>query len=82
MKKLFVIFTVLVMCFGLADFSHSQEKEELVVYAYDSFISWGLAEATMHKFEKANNCKITLIAAGDAGQVMSRVVLEKENPQA
>ncbi len=82
MKKLFVIFTVLAMCFGLADFSHSQEKAELVVYAYDSFISWGLAEATMHKFEKANNCKITLIAAGDAGQVMSRVVLEKENPQA
>jgi thiamine transport system substrate-binding protein len=57
-------------------------QEELVIYAYDSFISWGLAEATMHKFEEANNCKITLIGTGDAGQVLNRVILEKDHPQA
>jgi thiamine transport system substrate-binding protein len=56
--------------------------QELVVYAYDSFVSWGLAEATMHKFEAAHQCTITLIATGDAGQVLNRVILEKDNPQA
>ncbi|MBD3308005.1 thiamine ABC transporter substrate-binding protein [candidate division KSB3 bacterium] len=60
----------------------AQESEDLVIYAYDSFVSWGLAEATLHKFEEANNCTITLIAAGDAGQVLNRVILEKDNPQA
>lgn len=82
MKKMIIILMVVATGFGLTDFGYAQEKEELVIYAYDSFISWGLAEATMGKFEEANNCKITLIATGDAGQVMSRVVLEKENPQA
>jgi thiamine transport system substrate-binding protein len=82
MKKLIVLFMVVAMGFGAADLGYSQDKKELVIYAYDSFISWGLAEATMHKFEEANNCKITLIAAGDAGQVLNRVILEKDNPQA
>ena len=70
------------VCFSFAGSGHSQEKEELVIYAYDSFISWGLAEATMHKFEEAHNCKITLIAIGDAGQVLSRMIMEKDNSQA
>ncbi len=36
----------------------------------------------MSKFEEANNCKVTLIGIGDAGQVLNKVILEKENPQA
>ena len=82
MKKILITFMVVTMCISIAGISDAQEKEQLVVYAYDSFISWGLAEATMQKFEEANNCKVTLIAVGDAGQVMNRVILEKDNPQA
>jgi len=82
MKKFIVMFMSLFMCASLVSVSDAQEKEELVIYAYDSFISWGLAEATMLKFEEANNCKVTLIAVGDAGQVLNRVILEKDNPQA
>ncbi len=63
-------------------FSYAEDAQELVVYAYDSFISWGLAEATMHTFEQANNCKVTLIGIGDAGQVLNRAILEKDYPQA
>jgi thiamine transport system substrate-binding protein len=82
MKKLFVVLIIVGVCVNFAGFGYAQDKEELVIYAYDSFISWGLAEATMHKFEEANNCKITLVGAGDAGQVLNKVILEKDNPQA
>jgi thiamine transport system substrate-binding protein len=82
MRRLFVMLLVVSMGLCFATSGYSQNKEELVMYVYDSFISWGLAEATMHKFEEANNCTITLIAAGDAGQVLSRAILEKDNSQA
>jgi len=62
--------------------AYAEEAQELVVYAYDSFISWGLAEATIHSFEQANQCKVTLIGVGDAGQALNRAILEKDAPQA
>lgn len=80
MKTLIVSLLITALCLSALLPVHAQE--ELVVYAYDSFISWGLAEATMHKFEEANNCAITLIGTGDAGQVLNRLILEKDNPQA
>lgn len=70
------------LCLGLLNSLSVHAQEELTIYAYDSFISWGLAEATMHKFEEANDCKVTLIGIGDAGQVLNRVILEKDYPQA
>ena len=73
---------MLTICLTIAAPSFAQNTEELTVYAYDSFISWGLAEATMHVFEQANNCKVTLIGVGDAGQVLNRAILEKDYPQA
>ncbi|PIE32097.1 thiamine ABC transporter substrate-binding protein [candidate division KSB3 bacterium] len=79
-KNLIVVFTLLLTAISTVSFS--AEQEEFVIYAYDSFISWGLAEATMHKFEDANNCTVTLIGVGDAGQVLNRVIMEKDNPQA
>ncbi|GAK52914.1 bacterial extracellular solute-binding protein, putative [Candidatus Moduliflexus flocculans] len=60
----------------------AEDAQGLVVYAYDSFISWGLAEATIHAFEQANNCNVTLVGVGDAGQVLNRAILEKDAPQA
>ncbi len=80
--KIYVMAFMMILGIGCGGVSHAQEQEKLVVYAYDSFISWGLADATMHKFEQENNCNVTLIAAGDAGQVLNRVILEKEYPQA
>jgi thiamine transport system substrate-binding protein len=73
---------LLMLLIGMVTGSGAQEVPELVVYAYDSFISWGLADATMHKFEEEHNCKVTLIACGDAGQVLNRAILEKDYPQA
>ena len=82
MKKLISMMMLSALLMLGISWSCAQEQDELVVYAYDSFISWGLAEATMHQFEEANNCQVTLIAVGDAGQVMNRVILEKDNPHA
>ena len=77
MKKLCISLLTMIIGLSLFGMEPGPGTEELVIYAYDSFISWGLAEATMYKFEQANNCKITLIAVGDAGQVMNRVILKK-----
>lgn len=56
--------------------------DELVIYAYDSFVSYGLAGATIHKFEDQNNCKVTVVGVGDAGSVLNRAIMEKDNPKA
>ena len=82
MKNMLRVLSVLMGCLMVSAPVSAEEGQELVVYAYDSFISWGLAEATMHEFEQANHCKVTLIGVGDAGQVLNRAILEKDAPQA
>ncbi|MBA7543613.1 hypothetical protein ES705_35948 [subsurface metagenome] len=59
------------------------EKPDLVIYAYDSFVSeWGPAGMVIPKFEELHGIKVSIISVGDAGQVLSRAILEKENPRA
>jgi thiamine transport system substrate-binding protein len=59
------------------------QTKELVIYAYDSFVAeWGPGPKVIPQFEKANNCKVTLVSKGDAGQVLSAAVLEKAAPKA
>jgi len=60
------------------------EKEQgLVIYAYDSFVSeWGPAGKVIPGFEAQSGVKVTVISCGDAGQVLSRAILEKDNPKA
>ena len=65
--------------FGLAR-PAAAESRQLTVYAYDSFIS--IAKKTTPEFEKLCGCKLLVRGTGDAGQVLSRAILEKEDPQA
>jgi len=59
------------------------QSRELVIYAYDSFVAeWGPGPKVIPLFEKAQNCKVTLVSKGDAGQVLSAAVLEKAAPKA
>ena len=61
----------------------ASDSNELVIYTYDSFASeWGPAGIVIPLFEELYSIKVDLITAGDAGQVLSRVVLEKDNPRA
>lgn len=54
----------------------------LVIYSYDSFESWGLADAVIPVFEEEYGINVTLRTMGDAGNVMARLAIEKEDPVA
>lgn len=61
----------------------SQQAEEklLNIYCYDSFASeWGPGPALVEKFTAATGIEVKLNAPGDAVTVLSKVILEKENP--
>jgi thiamine transport system substrate-binding protein len=58
-------------------------NDALVIYAYDSFASeWGLGPLVLPAFEEATGIKVELVAAGDAGQVLAKVIEEKSKPKA
>ncbi len=54
----------------------------LVIYSYDSFVSYGLPKATNKIFEEKYNCKVEYRTFGGVGSSLSRLILEKDNPQA
>jgi thiamine transport system substrate-binding protein len=59
------------------------QDADLVIYAYDSFVSeWGPAGRVVPKFEERYGLEVKMISAGDAGQVLNRAILEKDNPRA
>lgn len=93
MKTALVLFTVIVWSFS-AFFPHtlfaegSRETdepngEEIIIYAYDSFVAeWGPAGKIIPVFEEKTGIDVTIQSAGDAGQVLSRVIMESDNPRA
>ncbi len=75
-------FCVLVLFWGVTMSVAAQDKQ-LVIYAYDSFVSeWGPGPQVIPLFEKATGCTVTLVSKGDAGQVLSALSLEKAAPKA
>lgn len=68
---------------AVASCSKAEEARELVVYAYDSFVSdWGPGKAIKEGFEKKYGVSLKLVSKGDAAQVLSAAVLEKGAPRA
>lgn len=58
-------------------------QNEVVVYAYDSFVAeWGAGPEIASLFEAETGYTLTLISCGDAAQVLSRAILEKSAPNA
>lgn len=89
MKKsvhiLLLLFFVPVIVFGAGIQEEETDAEHggLIIYAYDSFVSeWGPGPVVVPLFEEKYGIDVTLLSMGDAGQVLSRAVLEKANPQA
>ncbi|MDY6894821.1 MAG: thiamine ABC transporter substrate-binding protein [Thermotogota bacterium] len=74
MKKFLAMLGIVVILFSIV-FS-----EELTVYVYESF-SW-IEEGMVQKFEEMNDCEVKVVKLGDAGNVLTRLVLEKKNPRA
>jgi thiamine transport system substrate-binding protein len=61
----------------------AEQEAELVIYAYDSFVAeWGPAPQVIPKFEEKHGVKVSVISVGDAGQVLNRAIIEKDDPQA
>lgn len=58
-------------------------SREVVVYAYDSFVSeWGPGPELKRLFEEKTGYTVTLVSCGDAAEVLSRAVREKSKPRA
>ncbi len=88
MRKLSAIFFV-VLIIGISVFTfYSNRKKtdmgtDLTIYAYDSFVSeWGPGPQIIAAFEKKYGIKVSVISAGDAGQVLQKVIIEKDNVNA
>jgi len=93
MKKTILILLVFVFAstlfFGCSNSANKKNKTNqnaniptLVIYSYDSFVSYGLPKATNAIFEKQHNCKIEYRTFGGVGATLNKLILEKSNPQA
>ncbi len=65
--------------FGLACATQTiaQDKPELTVYTYDSFVTeWGPGPKVKEAFEATCDCTLNLVAAGDGAALLARLQLE------
>ncbi|MDR0312288.1 MAG: thiamine ABC transporter substrate-binding protein [Treponema sp.] len=92
MKKIsiskIVLFIVVLLALPLYAFSlgnrqaadSSSSGKELVIWTYDSFDSeWGPGPDVARVFEEKTGIKITWVSPGDAGEIVSRLLLEGRN---
>ena len=84
MKKIVLVVLVIFLVFG--SFVGCQKKEAmpetLMIYTYDSFVSYGVPEATNQIFESKYNCKLNFVSFGDSKETLNRLILEKGSSQA
>ena len=92
-KNAFIVLTVIfllqvITVFGAGDqepgnSSVHSDQTELTIYAYDSFVSeWGPGPFIIESFENKTGINVNMISSGDSGQVLQKVILEKNNPKA
>jgi thiamine transport system substrate-binding protein len=78
MKKWWICMVMVIVLLA-AGCARSGEPAQLVVMTHDSFdISTDVVEA----FESQYNTKVTFLKSGDAGEMLNRAVLAKNNPLA
>ncbi len=78
-----LILTSLVHVHALGSAEETNRSGEVVVYAYDSFVSeWGPGPELKRLFEEKTGYTLTLVSCGDAAEVLSRAVREKKQPRA
>ena len=74
---------VIVSFVGCDKSSKDGRKGQVVVYAYDSFVSeWGPAPQLEKLFEEHSDYDLVFISVGDAAQVLSKATVERANPKA
>lgn len=61
----------------------AEDKPVLTVYTYDSFVAeWGPGPAIEAAFETSCSCDLQFVAPGDAGALLSRILLEGKDTKA
>lgn len=73
-KRSLVLIVTTLMAIGLVALG----SEKLVVYTYDSFVSWGPAAALEEAFEARYDCDLEFVAAGGGKATLSRLLAERE----
>lgn len=69
--------------FGCSKVSSDASSKEVVIYAYDSFLGeWGPGNELKKRFEEKTGLTLTFIEGEDAVSLLSRAILEKDNPEA
>ncbi len=53
-------------------------REKIVVYTYDSFVSWGPANALSEEFAEKYDCDVEYITAGGGKATLSRLIAERD----
>jgi thiamine transport system substrate-binding protein len=87
-QGMIIIVILIVVSIGGVYEVYIREKEEeagkadLVIYAYDSFTSYGLHNATIAGFEERYGLNVEVYTFGDAGTVLSRAIAERDDPVA
>ena len=80
MKRLATLMLALLVIGALGSIKPAAAAETLTVYSYNSIEPW--MKEIIPIFEQKYGVKVNLVLIGDAGEVLNRLVLEKDNPQA
>ena len=74
MKKAVWLMVILMICVSplLA------AREKIVVYTYDSFVSWGPAAALKEAFSEKYDCDVEYVTAGGGKATLSRLIAERD----
>lgn len=68
---------------SLGGMTSAQDKPELTIYAYDSFVSdWGPGPKIKVAFDAVCECSLKLVSAGDGASLLARLQLEGSNSKA
>lgn len=70
------------LCVLLAASAYAAERPTLTVYTYDIFARKVVTPELRQRFETQCQCQLNLVGLGDAGSIMSRVLLEGANAKA
>jgi len=79
-KRLLVILVAALLVTSLFGARPVKAQETLTVYSYDSIEPW--MKEIVPIFEKKYGVKVRLVTFGDAGEVLSKLIIEKNNPKA
>lgn len=92
MKKT-ALFTVILLTLSLSLFAQGTKEDraeylknnnkELTLYAYDSFTGeWGPGASVIPAFEEKTGIKVNVVTAGDAVEMLNKLIMEGENTPA